>query len=176
MTLLRIVLFACLLGAGAVVDGAWLSRLPRWASPDLLLLITVAFGLRRGLAAGALTGAAAGYLRDVTGGSPLGIYALSYLAVGTAAGALAAVVDLGQRYLYAAAAALATVGLSLASGLIVAATGLTLVDWPLLLRETAAVAVLNALFAGPVAAIVAWAETVSRRRDPTRIVARRAIR
>ncbi|MDI6771878.1 MAG: hypothetical protein QME77_04750 [bacterium] len=176
MTLMRIALFAVLLGAGAVVDGAWLSRLPRWASPDLLLLIAVAFGLRRGVEAGALVGAAAGYLRDLTGSSPLGIFTLSYLAVGTAAGALAAMVDLGQRYLYAAAAVLATLGLSLISGLVVAATGLTSVGWPLLLREAVAAAAVNALFARPVAAVVAWAETVSRRRDPARIVARRAIR
>lgn len=176
MTPIRIALFAALLGAGAVVDGAWLSRLPRWASPDLLLLIAVAFGLRRGVAAGALVGAAAGYLRDLTSSSPLGIFTLSYLAVGTAAGALAAMVDLGQRYLYAAAAVLATLGLSLASGLVVAATGLTSVGWPLLLREAAAAAAVNALFARPVAAGVVWAEAVSRRRDPAKIVARRAIR
>ncbi|MBM3469330.1 MAG: rod shape-determining protein MreD [Armatimonadetes bacterium] len=176
MTLLRIVLFAGLLAAGAVVDGAWLSRLPGWASPDLLLLVAVAFGLRRGVEAGALAGAVAGYLRDVTGGGPLGVFALSYLAVGTAAGALAALVDLGQRYLYAAAAALATVGLSLVSGLAVTVTGLMTVDWPLLLREAAAAAAVNALFARPVAAAVAWAESSSRRRDSTKIVARRALR
>jgi rod shape-determining protein MreD len=176
VTLLRIALFAGLLVAGAVVDGAWLSRLPRWASPDLPLLIVVAFGLRGGVEAGALAGTAAGYLRDVTGGSPLGVFTLSYLAVGAASGALAAVVDLRQRYLYAAAAALATVGLSLVSGLVVAVTGLTSVGWPLLLREAAAAAAFNALFARPVAAVVAWAETVSRGRDSARIVARRAIR
>lgn len=176
MILLRIALYGCLLGAGAVVDGAWLSRLPTWASPDLLLLIAVAFGLRQGLEAGALAGAAAGYLRDVTEGGPLGLHVLSYLAVGAFAGALAAVVALEQRYLHAAAAALATVGLSLATGLIVYATGLTLVSWPTLLWETAAAAAVNAIFARPVAAAVGWAETVSRRRDSTKIVARRAIR
>lgn len=176
MTLLRIALFAGLLAAGTVIDGAWLSRLPRWASPDLPLLVTVAFGLRQGVEAGALAGAAAGYLRDVVGGSPLGIFTLSYLAVGAAAGALAAVVDLRQRYLYAAAAALATIGLSLMSGLVVASTGITDVGWILLLREAAVSAVFNALLAGPVAAVVNWAETISRGRDSTKIVARRATR
>lgn len=176
MKLLRIAFFAGLLAAGAVVDGAWLSRLPRWASPDLPLLVAVAFGLRRGVEPGALAGAAAGYLRDVTGGGPLGVFALSYLAVGATAGALAAVVDLGQRHLHAAAAALATFGLSLVSGLVVTATGVAYVDWAMLLREAATAAVVNALLARPVAAAVGWADASSNRRDPTKIVARRALR
>lgn len=162
--------------ACAAVDGTWLSRLPRWASPDLLLLVVVAVGLRRGVEAGTLVGAAAGYLRDLTGGGPLGIYALSYLGVGAAAGALAAVVDLKHKYLYAAAAALAAAGLVLASGLVVAASGIGIVGWPVLLRGALSSALPNALFASPVAAGVGWADAATGRRATTRVVARRAIR
>lgn len=176
MTLKRFALLGALLAAGTIADGAWLSRLPRWASPDLVLLVVVAAGVRRGLLVGAIAGAAAGYLRDVAGGSPLGVFSLSYLIVGTLAGTLAEVVDLGQRYLDAAMAALATLVHSAASGMVVAAAGLAAVDWPALLLDAAGVALLNALLARPVAGIVGWADTASHRRYPARVVVHRVMR
>src|SRR3990172_9934606 len=95
--LTRVALFGMFLAAAAAVEGAWLSRLPLPAAPDLLLLIVVAAGVRRGLEAGALLGVTAGYVRDLTGGSPLGIFTFAYLAAGVAAGSVMSVVDFNHR-------------------------------------------------------------------------------
>lgn len=55
--------------------------------PDLLLLVTAAFGLREGALAGIRVGFAAGILNDLLlNQSPLGLSALIYLGVGYAIG------------------------------------------------------------------------------------------
>ncbi|MDR7523510.1 MAG: rod shape-determining protein MreD [Armatimonadota bacterium] len=173
---LRGILFVLLLAAGVVVDGAWLSRLPLPAGPDLLLLVVLAIALRHGAEGGALAGAAGGYLRDVAGGTPLGLYAFSYLVVGAAAGASSAVVDPRQRSVAVAWAVVGTGLLALVSGTMVAATGLARVTWADVASDAAVAAALNALLAGPVGSLVAWADRVTRRRYEGRVIGPRGLR
>ncbi len=50
--MLRAALFVGLIVAGTVITGAWLSRLPLPASPDLVLLVVLAAAMRRGVETG----------------------------------------------------------------------------------------------------------------------------
>lgn len=172
----RVALIALLLVVSVVVQGAWLSRLPPRVTPDLLLLLVLAVALRRGLEAGAFCGAAAGYLKDLVGGGPLGLFSLAYLAAGAAAGAASSVVDLRQRHVPAAAAFLGTFLLVAASGAVVAAAGTATVRWHALAGETWTAAAANALLAGSVSAAVGWAERLTSRRYAGRTVVQRVLR
>lgn len=168
--LIRTVLLGVLLAGGTLIDSAWLSRLPLPALPDLVLLVVVVAAVRRGLETGALLGAAAGYLRDLTNGSPLGVFTIAYLAVGVAAGSAMSVVDFDQRPAPAAVAVAATVLLHLTVGAVVAATGLASVPWMVLGQGLVVAAVLNALLARPVDNLVRWVDRVSRPRFPAKAI------
>jgi rod shape-determining protein MreD len=175
MILRLTLLVACLLAA-ALVDSAWVSRLPLPAGPDLLLLIALGVGIRRGLEPGALAGAAAGYLRDLVGGGPLGLFALSYLGVGALAGAASVVVDQQQRALPAMAAAVGTVALGLANAALVTLTGAARVAWGGLAAEMAVGALLNAVLAGWVDRLVRRIDRLAQRRYAGRTIGHRIIR
>lgn len=56
--------------------------------PDLLLVVVICIGLVEGPSAGAVSGFAAGLLRDFLLNSPTGLSSLAYLAVGYAVGAI----------------------------------------------------------------------------------------
>jgi rod shape-determining protein MreD len=174
--LLRAACLVAVLVSAAVVDTAWLSRLPLYGAPDILLLAVLSTGLRRGLDAGALMGAAAGYLRDLIGGSPMGLHTLSYLLVGASAGAASPLVDLHQRGMPAAAALVGT-GLlaALVAGAVVA-TGVAPVRWPVLVYAAAVAAVLNMLLAGPVDHLMRWIDRLAQRRYEGRMIGHRVLR
>ncbi|MDR7418674.1 MAG: rod shape-determining protein MreD [Armatimonadota bacterium] len=173
---LRLALLAGCLLAGAVIDGAWLSRLPLGAGPDLLLLVVLAVGLRRGFESGAVIGVVAGYVRDLLSGSPLGVFALSYLAVGAMAGAASPMVDLQQRAMPAASALVATLALALISATTVTVTGVVVVSWSLLAADSAIAAAMNAVLAGPVDALVRWIDRVTQRRYSGRVIGHKVLR
>lgn len=172
----RVALIALLLVVGTGVQGAWLSRLPPRITPDLLLLVVLAVAIRRGPEAGACWGAAAGYLRDLVGGGPLGLFTLTYLVVGAAAGAASSAVDPRQRHVPAAVAFLGTFLLMAASGAVVAAAGMATVKWHALAGETWMAAAANALLAGPASTLVGWAERLTARRYAGRTVVQRVPR
>lgn len=174
--MLRATLFAGLIAAAVVVGGAWLSRLPLPAAPDLLLLVVLAAAMRRGVETGVLIGAAAGYLRDLVGGSPLGLFTLCYLLVGATAGAAKTLVDVQQRRVPAFTAAVGTVLLSAVLGFVVTLTGLAAVHWTALAWDAAVSAVLNAVLARPVYAVVAWADGLPQRRYAARAAGLRGVR
>jgi len=165
-----------LLFAGLAVDGAWLSRVPLGFAPDLVVLVLIAAAVRGGLPTGALLGATAGYLRDVAGGSPLGVYTLAYLVVGIAAGSMMTLLDFDQRFVPAMTAAGATMLVSLVTGGVVVVTGLASVAWLDLLGSSAIVAGMNAVLARPVDALVRGAERAARRRHPSKPIAYRVFR
>jgi rod shape-determining protein MreD len=174
--MLRAALFAALMAAAVVVNGAWLSRLPVPAAPDLVLLVVLAAATRRGVVTGALMGTAAGYLRDLVGGSPLGLFTLSYLAVGAAAGAAMTMIDLRQRRMPAVAAALGTALLYAISGLVVTLTGLANLHWTVVAVDAGGSAVLNAVLARPVDTLVGWADRLPARRYAARVIGFRVLR
>jgi rod shape-determining protein MreD len=173
---LRAVLLTGCLALGAALDGALFSRVPWGLAPDLLLLVVLAVGLRHGLEAGAVIGAGAGYLRDLVSGSPLGLFVLSYLLVGAAAGAASAMVDPQQRAIPAAAALGGTAALALASATIVAMTGVGQVHWPSTAVDAAAVAAANVLLARPVDALVHGIDRLVQRRYAGRLIGHRVLR
>lgn len=172
----RPLLLGMLLAMATVVDGAWLSRLPLPAQPDVLLLLVVATGVRQGVVPGALAGAAAGYLRDLVAGSPLGVYMLAYLVVGTAAGAVMASLDFdqptGPAVIAVAATLLAT---AVGSGILLLAD-LGPVPWPQVGWQLTVGAALNALLARPADALLRWAERAGRRHYPARALPFRGVR
>jgi rod shape-determining protein MreD len=172
----RTALLMGLLVVGTVVDAAWLARLPLRASPDLAVLVVLAAGLRYGLVAGALLGAAAGYLRDLVGGSPLGFYALSYLFVGAVAGAAAPALDLQQRAVAPVAAFAGVVALALASAGLVMLTGLAPVSWSRLAADAALTGALTAVLAGVVDRTVRTVDQLTRRRYAGRVIGHRVLR
>jgi rod shape-determining protein MreD len=174
--LLRVLLIGVSLAVAAVIDGAWLWRLPLPAAPDLLLLIALAVGLRHGLASGAAAGAAAGYLRDLISGGPLGLFALSYLAVGALAGAASAVVDLQERSVPAAAALVGTFALALFGGALISVTGVAAITWVRLVGETVVAAALNALLAGWVDALIRSIDRLAQRRYEGRVIGHKVLR
>jgi rod shape-determining protein MreD len=173
---LRAVLLAGCLVAGAVVDGAWFWRLPMDVGPDLLLLVVLSVGLRNGFETGAIIGAAAGYLRDLITGSPLGMFMLAYLVIGAAAGAARVMVDLHQRAMPAAAAMVGTVVLALMSAVIVTVTGVAQVSWPMLAADAAIGAALNALLARWVDALVRGIDRLAERRYSGRVIGHKVLR
>jgi rod shape-determining protein MreD len=174
--LLRAASLCAVMASAAVVDTAWLSRLPLYGAPDILLLAVLSIGLRQGLDAGALVGAAAGYLRDLIGGSPMGLYALSYLLVGAAAGAAGPLVDLHQRAMSAAAAMVGTTLLAVLMAGAVVVTGVAPVRWLVVLYAVAVAAVLNALLAGPVDRLMRWIDRLARRRYEGRMIGHKVLR
>jgi rod shape-determining protein MreD len=173
---LRLVLLAGCLVAGAVADGAWFWRLPMDVGPDLLLLVVLSVGLRSGFESGAIAGAAAGYLRDLITGGPLGVFMLAYLVIGGTAGAARPMVDLHQRAMPAAAAMAGTAVLALVSGVIVTVTGVAGVSWPALAADAGIGAALSALFAGWVDALVRAIDRFAERRYSGRVIGHRVLR
>lgn len=171
--LIRIALYGLLLTAAAAVEGAWLWRLPLPAPPDVLLLIVVAAGVRRGLETGALLGAAAGYVRDLTSGSPLGVFTFAYLITGVAAGSVMSVVDFNQRLAPALMAVAATTLMYLVGGALVATTGLTSAPWVNFLPDLLGAAAINALAARAVDALYCRVEQWDRRPFPAKAIAYR---
>lgn len=174
--LLRAAFLFAVLASAAVVDTAWLSRLPLYGAPDILLLAVLSAGLRRGLGAGALVGAVAGYLRDLIGGGPMGLHTLSYLLVGASAGAASPLVDLHQRAMPAAAALVGTALLAALIAGAVVVTGVAPVRWPVFLYAGAVAAILNALLAGPVDRLMRWIDRLGRRRYEGRMIGHRVLR
>ncbi|MGQ0549809.1 MAG: rod shape-determining protein MreD [Armatimonadota bacterium] len=173
---LRIALLGTLLMSGTLMDSAWFSRLRLPALPDPVLLVVVVAGVRGGLVNGTLLGLAAGYLRDVVSGSPLGVFTMGYLLVGVAAGSMISVVDLDSTYAPAATAAAATVLLHLTVSAIVAATGVGSVHWPVLLQGLILAAAINALLVRPVDRLVRWIDRVAYRRFPEKAIGYRVWR
>jgi rod shape-determining protein MreD len=173
---LRAALLAGWLVAGAALEGTWFSRLPRGFSPDLLLLVVLGVGLRNGFESGAVIGMAAGYLRDLVSGSPLGVFMLAYLLIGAAAGAASPLVDLQQRAMPAAAAMVGTVVLALTSAAIVTVTGVVTVSWPLLIADAAIGAAVNALLAGWVDVFVRGVDRLAERRYTGRVIGHKVLR
>jgi rod shape-determining protein MreD len=173
---LRALLLTGCLALGAALDGALFSRVPWGIVPDLLLLVVLAVSLRRGMEAGAVIGAAAGYLRDLVSGSPLGLFTLSYLLIGAAAGAASPMVNSQQRAIPAVAALAGTAALALVSAAIVAMTGVAHVDWPATAADTAAAAAINALLAGSIDAVVRGIDRLPQRRYAGRLIDRRVLR
>lgn len=174
--LTRIALLGLLLMSGTLLDSAWFSRLRLPAGPDLVLLVVVVAGVRGGLVNGTLLGVAAGYLRDLVSGSPLGVFTMGYLLVGVAAGSTIAVVELDRTGAPAAAAAVATALLHLAVSMIVTATGVAGVQWPVLLQGLVVAGAANALLARPVDTLVRWVDRVSLRRFPEKAIGYRVWR
>ncbi len=174
--LTRAALLGLLLAGGTLIDSAWFSRLPLPAVPDLVLLVVVVAGVRGGLVSGTLLGAAGGYLRDLTSGSPLGVFTITYLVVGIAAGSAMSVVDLDQWPAPAATAAAASALVYLTGGAVVAATGLATVEWMPLLQGLVVAAALNAPLARPVDVLIQWVDRTSRRRFPAKAIGYRVWR
>ncbi|MDQ7859787.1 MAG: rod shape-determining protein MreD [Armatimonadota bacterium] len=174
--LARTALLLGLLITGTVVDGAWLARLPLRASPDLSILVVLAAALRYGLLPGALLGAAAGYLRDLVGGSPLGLYMLSYLLVGAAAGAVAPAVDLQQRAVAPAAAFAGVAALALVTAGLVTLTGVAAVHWVRLTGEVLLTGALTAVLAGLADRAVRAVDHLTRRRYAGRVISHGVLR
>lgn len=172
----RAVLLGGVLALATVVDGAWLSRLPLPATPDLLLVLVVALGVRRGVVQGAVAGAAAGYLRDLVAGGPLGVYVLVYLVVGAAAGSVMASVDVDHPTGPLVIAGAATVlGTAVGAGVVLAA-GLGPLPWSPLAWQLTTGATMNALLVRPAEAALRWAERVGQRRYPARALPFRGVR
>lgn len=174
--LTRVAVYAALLSVVAAVEGAWLSRLPLPAAPDVLLLIVIAAGARRGLEAGALLGAAAGYMRDLTGGSPLGVFTFAYLLTGIAAGSVMSVVDFNNRLAPALMAAAGTALMYLISGSLVAAAGLASAPWLGFVPNLLGAAAINALVARAADALYRRVEYWSRRPFPEKAIGYRILR
>ena len=172
----RIALLAILLISGTLIDSAWLSRLRLPALPDPVLLVVMVAGLRGGLVNGVLLGVAAGYLRDLVSGSPLGVFTMGYVLVGVAAGSMTSVVDLDQPAAPAVAAAGATALLHLSVSAIVVATGVATVQWPTLLEGLIVAAAINAVLARQVDRLVNWVDRVSYRRFPEKAIGYRVWR
>jgi cell shape-determining protein MreD len=140
------------------------------------LLIVVAAGVRRGLETGALLGVTAGYVRDLTGGSPLGIFTFAYLAAGVAAGSVMSVVDFNHRLAPALMAIAATICLYLISGMLVAATGLASTPWVGVFPSLAAAAVVNAILARTMDGVFCRVEHLGRRPFPEKAIGYRVLR
>lgn len=173
---MRIALLGILLISGTLIESAWLSRLRLVALPDPVLLVVMVVGVRGGLVNGTLLGFAAGYLRDLVSGSPLGVFTMGYVLVGVAAGSMISVVDLDQPSAPAVAAAGATVLLHLFVSAIVAATGVASVQWPAFLEGVIIAATINAVLARQVDTLVNWIDRVSYRRFPEKAIGYRVWR
>lgn len=85
--MVRAVRFSLVLVLGLAVQTTWLSDLRPFGVPgDLLLLLAIAGGMASGPVRGAVVGFAAGMAMDLVLLTPLGLSALTYLAVGYAVG------------------------------------------------------------------------------------------
>jgi rod shape-determining protein MreD len=172
----RVVLLLGVIMAITVIDGAWLSRLGSIASPDLLIVVVALCGLRYGVEAGALLGGAAGYIEDLVTGAPLGLHMLLFVVLGAASGAARPIVDVHQRLVPLAAAVVSTVAVTVLTAALARALHLGIVDWATVGADAALTAGLNALLAGPVAALLWWIDHVTRRRYAGRTIGHRVLR
>jgi cell shape-determining protein MreD len=172
----RIALLALTIAAAAALDGAWLSRVLIGSGADLVVVIVVLVALRYGVEAGAVFGAAAGYVEDLVSGAPLGLYTLLFVLLGATGGALRPVVDLQQRSAPLAAAVLATFLVWGLSALLADVLHFGVVVWRADLGDLLTAAAVNGALALPVAGILAWIDRVTQRRYSGRTIGERGTR
>lgn len=130
--------------AAALVQSAWLVRLEIWGAVlDPLLPLVVAIGIFRGSEAGAVSGIAAGLLQDLLGGTTLGLYGLSKMVIGFAAGLFERSIYLEDPLLPAVAVFAATVAAETIVRLVVVIARLGPVPWPAVVPEILVQGALN---------------------------------
>lgn len=142
---MRTVVMLCLIGVALLLEQTVLHFVRvAGVKPDLVLLLVVFNGVIKGSREGALWGFVAGLLEDLACGHYIGLYALSKLAAGYAAG-------LG-RYVYKESSVVVAAmvwGVSLVSGsityLLLLTLGITVMPTDAFLRVVLPVAVYNAL-------------------------------
>lgn len=85
---MRFLILSILVILGVVVQATWLAsfHLPAQLTPDIILIITISYGLLRGSDQGLLFGMGAGFFIDLVSGGVIGVNALSKMIVGFSAG------------------------------------------------------------------------------------------
>lgn len=146
--MIRVAVYGVLIAIAALVQSAWLARIPVWgASIDPLLPLVVAIGVFRGAEGGAITGAVAGWVQDLLSGAAMGVHILSKLVVGFAAGLFEQSIYAEDPFLPAVATFVATIFGELVLIGVLVVTGLAPLVWPRTLQSLLAQAVLNSVIA-----------------------------
>jgi rod shape-determining protein MreD len=151
----RVLFGAVLVSTALLLQTAVLARLPLpGGTPDLLLVVVVAFALAEGPLAGTLTGFAAGLLADLGADHEVGRLALVHLLVGYGAGLLS---DEAERstvlpFVVVAGAAAAAVAVYAGEGVLLGDPRITAAAFWRSLRTTVAYSVLLTPFVVPVVA------------------------
>ncbi len=84
---MRLLILSIWVILGVVVQSTWLaSLLPMQFTPDLVLIMTISYGLLRGPNQGLLFGMGAGFFVDLLSGNIIGIRALSKMIAGFCSG------------------------------------------------------------------------------------------
>ncbi len=147
----RVLVYAGVLVVMALVQAAWLARVPVLeATFDPLVPFVVGMGILKGAESGAVAGVAAGLLQDLlSGGGPLGVNGLSKLVVGFASGMFERSIYIENPLLPAIAT---FVGTLLGEALLVIVAlivGLGVPPWPAVVARMIVQAVLNSAIAPP---------------------------
>jgi rod shape-determining protein MreD len=144
----RVLVYAGVVVAAALVQTAWLARLQiSGAVLDPLLPLAVGVGILRGAESGAAVGLAAGLLQDLLSGGPLGLFALSKLVVGFVSGMFERSIYIENPLLPAIATAAGTLFAELLLVIVGLVAGLGSQPWTVAIPRVAAQAALNSALA-----------------------------
>lgn len=148
---MRYVIASCFLAVIVLLQMSIFSRISAGsAAPQLVLLSVVAWSLVRGPTEGMFWGFSGGLLYDLASGNPLGVSALSMLAVAAVAGLLAGWIFGSNPLLPVLAVCVATMVYFIIDGFLLATLHYP-TDWPALITD---VAVPTALANGALALVI----------------------
>lgn len=146
----RVVTYGSVLIVAALVQTAWLARLPVvGAVIDPVLVLAVATGILRGAESGAVIGLAGGLLQDLLSGGPLGMHGLSKLVAGFGSGLFERSIYIENPFLPAVAAFAGTLLGAALLNVIGVVTGLGSVSWTEAVPRVVIQAGLNSVIAPP---------------------------
>lgn len=133
----------------ALVQAAWLARLPVWgATLDPLVPFVIGMGILKGAESGAVAGVAAGLLQDLLAeGGPLGVNGVVKLIVGFASGLFERSIYIENPLLPAIATAIGTLLGGVLLVVVKLLVGLGVSPWPAEVARLIVAAVLNSAIA-----------------------------
>jgi len=145
---IRAVVYGFIIAVAALIQSAWLTRLPVWGVViDPLLPLILAVGILRGSESGAVAGLAAGWVQDLLSGAAIGVHVLSKLVVGFAAGLFERSIYAEDPFLPAVATFVATILGELVLLGVLVVTGLAPLSWPRTPQTVLAQALINSAIA-----------------------------
>lgn len=147
---MRLLILSISVILGVVIQRTWLASLHLPVIPDLVLIMTISYGLLRGTQHGLNFGIGAGFFVDLLSGNIIGVRALSKMIVGYASGFMEKNIFKDSLLVPAIAVFVGTIVCELFSVIMLKAFKANHDIWYNLLVSISLMALINALLAPPI--------------------------